>query len=143
MKVSTKGRYALRMLVDLAERRSSGYVPLKDIAARQEISQKYLEQIIQILNRSDLLRVNRGAQGGYMLAKPPAQVTVGEVLRLTEGTLSPVDCVDYGAGACPRSARCPTRPIWQGLARVVNEYLDGITLQDLVDQNRGGDDYMI
>lgn len=143
MKISTKGRYALRMLVDLAEHRECGFVSLKEIAERQDVSRKYLEQIIQLFNRSDVLRVNRGAQGGYMLAKPPAQYTVGEILRMTEGSLAPVDCAGPEAPGCPRSAGCPTLPVWRGLYRVVSEYLDGITLQDLVDQQRGGDDYVI
>ena len=143
MKISTKGRYALRMLVDLAEHRGEGYVSLKDIAERQEISRKYLEQIIQIFNRTDVLRVGRGSQGGYMLAKPASQYTVGEILRMTEGSLAPVDCVDQSPIECPRSGVCPTLPVWRGLAKVVNEYLDGITLQDLVDQQHGADDYVI
>ena len=143
MKISTKGRYALRMLVDLAEHRDAGYVSLKEIAERQEISRKYLEQIIQIFNKTDVLRVNRGAQGGYMLAKPADRYTVGEILRMTEGSLAPVDCVARDAADCPRSGVCPTLPVWRGLAKVVNEYLDGITLQDLVDQQHGADDYVI
>ena len=143
MKISTKGRDALRMLVDLAEHREAGFVSLKEIADRQGISRKYLEQIIQIFNRTDVLRVNRGAQGGYMLAKPADRYTVGEILRMTEGSLAPVDCVAQDAVDCPRSGVCPTLPVWRGLAKVVNEYLDGITLQDLVDQQHGADDYMI
>ena len=94
MKISTKGRYALRMLLDLAEHRSEGYIALKDIAERQGISKKYLEQIVPILNRSDVLKTNRGYQGGYMLAKNPSQYTVGDILRLTEGSLAPVFCPD-------------------------------------------------
>ena len=143
MKISTKGRYALRMLVDLAEHRGEGYISLKDIAERQEISRKYLEQIIQIFNRTDVLRVGRGSQGGYMLAKSASQYTVGEILRMTEGSLAPVDCVDQCPIECPRSGECPTLPVWRGLAKVVNEYLDGITLQDLVDQQHGADNYVI
>ena len=143
MKISTKGRYALRMLVDLAVHRGEGYISLKEIAARQEISRKYLEQIVQLFSKTDVLRVGRGAQGGYMLAKSPAQYTVGEILRMTEGSLSPVDCVDRDPVDCPRSGVCPTLPVWRGLSRVINEYLDGITLQDLADQQRGGDDYVI
>lgn len=143
MKISTKGRYALRMLVDLAEHRGEGYISLKDIAERQEISRKYLEQIIQIFNRTDVLRVGRGSQGGYMLAKSASQYTVGEILRMTEGSLAPVDCVDQSPIECSRSSVCPTLPVWRGLAKVVNEYLDGITLQDLVDQQHGADNYVI
>ena len=136
MKVSTKGRYALRMLVDLAEHRNDGYIPLKTISERQGISKKYLEQIILIFNKSDMLRVNRGAQGGYMLARTPDKYTVGEILRLTEGSLAPVECVDQDPITCERCAACPTYPVWKGLSEVVNTYLDGITLQDIVDQHR-------
>ena len=143
MKISTKGRYALRMLVDLAEHRGEGYVSLKEIAERQEISRKYLEQIVQLFSKTDVLRVGRGSQGGYMLAKSPSQYTVGEILRMTEGSLSPVDCVDQNPIECARSVICPTLPVWRGLSKLVNEYLDGITLQDLVDQQQSGDDYVI
>ena len=104
MKISTKGRYALRMLLDLAEHREEGYIALKDIAKRQDISKKYLEQIVPILNRSDLLRANRGNQGGYMLVKDPSQYTVGEILRLTEGDFAPVACVGKNPEECNRSA---------------------------------------
>lgn len=145
MKISTKGRYALRMLLDLAERREEGYIALKDIAKRQGISKKYLEQIVPILNRSDLLRTNRGNQGGYMLVKSPDKYTVGEILRLTEGSFAPVACVGKNPEECARSAECPTLPVWQGLYNVISEYLDGITLQDMIDQQneRGIDNYMI
>lgn len=145
MKISTKGRYALRMLLDLAEHREDGYIALKDIAERQSISKKYLEQIVPILNRSDLLRTNRGNQGGYMLVKAPNQYTVGEILRLTEGNFAPVACVGKNPEKCDRSAECPTLPVWQGLYKVITEYLDGITLQDILDQQRarGINDYVI
>lgn len=145
MKISTKGRYALRMLIDLAEHRENGYIALKDIAKRQDISKKYLEQIVPILNRSDLLRTNRGNQGGYMLVKAPSQYTVGEILRLTEGNLAPVACVGKNPEECARGAECPTLPVWQGLYKVISEYLDGITLQDIIDQQsaRNIDNYMI
>lgn len=137
MKISTKGRYALRMLIYLAEHRSCGFVALKDIAERQGISKKYLEQIIPVLNKSDLLKANRGAQGGYMLAKSPDQYTVGEILRLTEGGLAPVACLEHNPVECARRNECATLALWQGLYRVINEYLDGITLQDLAErQNR-------
>ena len=114
MKISTKGRYALRMLIDLAEHEGDGFIALKDIAERQNISKKYLEQIVPILSRSGILRTNRGSQGGYALAKEPEHVTVGEILRLTEGSLSPVACLDGDPAQCPRSADCPTLPVWQG-----------------------------
>ncbi|MCI9422629.1 MAG: Rrf2 family transcriptional regulator [Dorea sp.] len=145
MKISTKGRYALRMLLDLAEHREDGYIALKDIAKRQGISKKYLEQIVPILNRSDLLRTNRGNQGGYMLVKAPDQYTVGEILQLTEGSFAPVACVGKNPEECARSADCPTLPVWRGLYKVISEYLDGITLQDIIDQQnaRSIDNYMI
>lgn len=136
MKISTKGRYSLRMLLDLAEHQNDGYVALKDIAERQNISKKYLEQIVPVLNRSDILRTNRGFQGGYRLAKTPDKYTVGEILRLTEGSLAPVACLEHDPTECERSSECATLPVWQGLYRVINEYLDGITLQDILDQQR-------
>ncbi len=145
MKISTKGRYALRMLLDLAEHREDGYVALKDIANRQNVSKKYLEQIVPIFNKSDILKTNRGYQGGYMLAKAPDKYTVGQILRLTEGSLSPVPCVDQDPIECERSTFCATLPMWRGLSRVINEYLDSVTLQDLLDQQREqyANDYVI
>ena len=145
MKISTKGRYALRMLVDLAEHQNDGFIALKDVAARQGISKKYLEQIVPTLTRSDLLLTNRGFQGGYRLAMPPEKYTVGAILRVTEGGLSPVACLESGIEHCPRSEECDTLPVWQGLEKVINEYLDGITLRDIVDQKRErvASDYVI
>ncbi len=136
MLISTKGRYALRMLVDLAEHQNDGYVALKDIAKRQGISKKYLEQIVPLLNKSDILRTNRGFNGGYRLAKSPDKYTVGDILRITEGSLSPVACLENDPIQCQRSSQCVTLPVWKGLYRVINEYLDGITLQDMLDQQR-------
>lgn len=145
MKISTKGRYALRMLLDLAEHQNDGFVALKEIAERQQISKKYLEQIVPVFNKSDILRTNRGFQGGYQLAKSPDKYTVGEILRLTEGSLSPVACLEHDPIECDRSSDCPTLPVWQGLYRVINEYLDGITLQDILNQQkeRSINNYMI
>ncbi|MBQ4514227.1 MAG: Rrf2 family transcriptional regulator [Anaerolineaceae bacterium] len=136
MKISTKGRYALRMLVDLAEHQNEGFIPLKEVSTRQGISKKYLEQIILIFNKTDMLRVNRGAQGGYMLARTPDKYTVGEILRLTEGSLAPVECAEQNPIECERCGICATYPVWKGLNKVVNDYLDSITLQDIVDQHR-------
>lgn len=136
MKISTKGRYALRMLLDLAEHQNCGYIVLKDIAARQNISKKYLEQIIPIFNRSGILRTNRGSQGGYQLARTPDKYTVGEILRLTEGSLSPVACAEEDPIQCERSGDCAMLPVWQGLYQVITEYLDNITLQDIIDQQK-------
>jgi len=108
MKISTKGRYSLRLLLDLAENRDKGFIALKDIAERQGISKKYLEQIVTLLNRSDILRTNRGYQGGYMLARDPEQYTVGQILRITEGGLCPVSCMEDDPNKCERSGFCKT-----------------------------------
>ena len=143
MKISTKGRYALRMLLDLAEHQGDVYIALKDIAQRQEISKKYLEQIVPILNRAEILKTNRGFQGGYRLARSPDKMTAGDILRATEGNLAPVACLDGDEIDCPRSEHCPTLPLWQGLNKVINEYLDSVTLQDLIDMHIGADDYVI
>ena len=145
MKISTKGRYALRMMLDLATHQGDGYVALKDVAARQGISKKYLEQIVPVLNRSDVLQTNRGFQGGYRLARTPDKYTVGEVLRLTEGSLAPVACLERDPIECDRSAQCATLGMWKGLYHVICEYLDGVTLQDLLDQQYAQeiDDYSI
>ena len=134
MKISTKGRYALRMLIDLAQHKNNGFVPLKDIAERQGISKKYLEQIVPILNKSDMLQTNRGFQGGYMLAREPYQYTIGEILRITEGSLAPISCLASEVNPCERSGYCLTLPMWKGLYDVICEYLDNITLQDILDQ---------
>ena len=145
MKISTKGRYALRMLLDLAEHMNDGYISLKDIAERQGISKKYLEQIVPVLNKTNVLKANRGFQGGYMLAKSPDKYTVGMILRLTEGSLAPVACLDREPIGCERISEFATLPIWQGLNKVINEYLDGITLQDVLDsqKERYANDYVI
>ena len=143
MKISTKGRYALRMMLDLAIHRSDGYIALKDIAERQDISKKYLEQIVPLLNKADLLRTNRGYQGGYALSKNPDQYTVGEILRVTEGNLCPVSCLQYPVSECPRAAECLTLPVWEGLYKAINNYLDSVTLQDMIDMSAGGGDYSI
>lgn len=145
MKISTKGRYALRMLLDLAEHQNEGYIALKDIAQRQHISKKYLEQIVALLNRSDFLQANRGFQGGYRLAKAPDQYTVGDILRYTEGSLAPIPCLEQKVNLCQRTNECATLQIWQGLHQTITEYLDGITLQDILDQEnaRGADNYVI
>lgn len=145
MKISTKGRYAMRMLLDLAEHQNDGFVALKDIASRQDISKKYLEQIVPILNKSNVLRTNRGFQGGYQLAKSPDKYTVGEILRLTEGSLAPVACLENGALECERSAECAMLSVWEGLGKVIDEYLDSITLQDILDNQKAlyANDYVI
>ncbi len=145
MRVSTKGRYALRMLVDLAEHKNDGFIALKDIAKRQNISKKYLEQIVSVFNKTSILKTNRGFQGGYKLAVPPEKCTVGEIIRLTEGTLSPLACIDGDEVNCERSGECSTLFVWQGLKDVVTDYLEGITLQDIVDKKHENyaNDYVI
>ena len=145
MKISTKGRYALRMLIDLAEHPGEEYIALKDVAARQDISKKYLEQIVPVLNRAGILLTNRGFQGGYRLARTPESITIGEVLRLTEGNLAPVECVMSPENTCPRKDGCVTLSVWQGLNRVINDYLDSITLQRLLDDQKASyaNDYVI
>lgn len=143
MKISTKGRYALRMLLDLAMHESEGFVALKDIAERQNISKKYLEQIVPLLNKSNLLKTNRGYQGGYMLSKAPDQYTVGEILRISEGNLCPVACLQYEPNDCPRANECMTLDVWKGLYKVITEYLDGITLQDIIDKHLETDNFCI
>lgn len=142
MKISTKGRYAIRMLLDLAEHDDGGYISLRDIAERQGISKKYLEQIVQILNKSDILKTNRGFQGGYRLGRPPEKCTVGEILLLTEGSLAPVACA-RSAQACEKSAECLTLPLWRGLYGVVTDYLNSVTLRDLLDGRKTANDYVI
>lgn len=134
MLISTKGRYALRVMADLAEHPAEGYIPLKEIAQRQEISEKYLEAIIKILVRAKLLSGIRGKGGGYQLTRPPEQYPVGEILRLTEESLAPVACLEADTSPCARAAACRTLPLWQGLDRVIREYLDGVSLADLLQQ---------
>jgi len=145
MKISTKGRYALRMLVDLAEHRNKGYISLKEVSERQGVSKKYLEQIVPVLHKANILRTSRGSQGGYLMVVPPEKCTVGDVLRLTEGSLAPIACVEQNPVECERSADCVTLPVWQGLYKVITEYLDSITIQDLIDQKKlsYANDYVI
>ena len=143
MLISTKGRYSLRVMVDLAEHRADGYIPLKTIADRQEISEKYLESIIKLLVRAKLLEGLRGKGGGYRLTKAPDQYSVGSILRLTEESLAPVSCLEPGAAACPRMAVCRTLPLWRGLDRLIGDNLDNVTVADLMQRDAEGDDYVI
>lgn len=138
--ISTRGRYALRVMIDIAENGKGGYIPLDDVAARQGISEKYLESILVILTRGNLLHGLRGKGGGYKLTRAPENYTVGSILRLTEGSLSPVACLKDGAEPCKKSAECKTLPVWKGLNGVINGYLDSITLAELL---TGSDDYSI
>ncbi|MGN0607013.1 MAG: RrF2 family transcriptional regulator [Oscillospiraceae bacterium] len=139
MKISTKGRYALRMLIDLAQHNDEGFISLKDIAKRQNISKKYLEQIVPLLNKDGILKASRGNSGGYMLAKKPFEYTVGDILRATEGNLAPVSCLEHEVNDCERAGECTTLWIWQGLRDAVSEYLNGITLQDIIERCNASD----
>lgn len=145
MKISTKGRYALRLMVDLAEYNTGENISLKDVAARQEISFKYLEQIITMLNRAGLVRSVRGPQGGYHLAKKPEEYTVGEILRLTEGSLAPVSCLDDAKNSCSRKEECATIELWQELYQAILGVVDHTTLADLVEnkKRKTGYDFII
>ncbi len=143
MIVSTKGRYALRVMIDLAEHSSEQYVPLKEIAERQEISEKYLESILKVLVRSGLLAGLRGKGGGYRLTRAPEQYTVWEVLSLTENGLAPVSCLEEGAPPCHRMADCRTYNMWKGLDDIIRDYFSGITLADLTAPEQAGNDYVI
>ena len=136
MLVSTKGRYALRIMIDLAEHQSEGHIPLKDTARRQEISEKYLEGIIKLLVRNKFLSGVRGKGGGYRLTKAPEQYTVGSILRLTEGDLAPVACLAGEENRCERCGECPTLDFWTGLYATVNAYIDRYTLADLLEEQR-------
>lgn len=144
MKISTKGRYALRLMLDLAINNTGGYIPIKRIAERQEISEKYLEQIITQISRAGFVRSVRGSQGGYQLANPPEDYTVGMILRLMEGELSPVSCLDE-PGGCDRANRCVTLDVWQQIKEAVEDVVDNITLADLAKsyQEKGTCEYYI
>ena len=143
MLISTKGRYALRVMIDLAEHQTEEFISLKGIAQRQEISEKYLESIIRTLVKAKVLESLRGKGGGYRLKKSPEQYTVGSILRLTEESLVPVACLEPNAEVCPRAGKCRTLSLWQGLDKVIQEYLDSVTIADLMGQDCVGDDYVI
>lgn len=131
MMISTRGRYALRVLVDLAEREQAAFIPLKDIAARQGISQKYLESIMTQLAKAGFVEGVHGRGGGYRLQRSAADCVVGDILALTEGSLAPVACLEKDAPVCARHGECRTYPLWAGLNRVIEEYLSDVTLADL------------
>ena len=135
MMISTRGRYALRVMIDLAEHTGSEYVPLKDVAERQNISRKYLESIMTILSKNDMVEGLHGKGGGYRLSRQPEDYRVGDILRLTENSLAPVSCLEEDADPSERAAECRTLPMWTKLFHLINEYFDGITIADLA----GGD----
>lgn len=143
MLISTKGRYALRVMIDLAEHQMEEFTSLKGIAQRQEISEKYLESIIRMLVKAKVLESLRGKGGGYRMKKTPDKYTVGSILRLTEESLAPVACLEQDAEVCPRAGNCRTLPLWQGLDKVITDYLDSVTIADLMEHGSAGDDYVI
>ena len=132
MMISTKGRYALRVMVDLAEHGGDGYVSMRDVARRQEISDKYAGQIMTLLSRAGLVDGVTGKGGGYRLTRRPEEYPLGEILRLTEGSLAPVACLEEGAHPCGRASRCRTLPVWNRLGQLIGDYLDSVTLRDLL-----------
>lgn len=132
MKFSTKGRYALRVIIDLAEHNSGKYIPLTDIAARQEISEKYLESIVSVLSKNNYVDSLRGKGGGYRLNRSPDEYTVGSIIKLIEGSLAPVACLEDNAKPCERASECRTIGMWSGLQKLINDYLEGITIGDLI-----------
>lgn len=144
MKISTKGRYALRLMLDLALNNNGEPVRIKDIAVRQEISDKYLEQIISTLNKAGYVKSIRGPQGGYLLTREPEKYTVGMILRLTEGSLAPVACLEDKVNSCPRQDSCATLRLWQMLDEAISDVVDKVTLSDLVEwQSQISDNYVI
>lgn len=132
MIVSTRGRYALRVMIDLAEHENGSYIPMKDVAERQDISLKYLERILPALSRAGLIEGLQGKGGGYRLTRAPEKYGVGEILRLTEGDLAPVACLECGAAPCERAADCRTVPMWNRLNSLLNDFFDGVTIADLM-----------
>ena len=143
MMISTRGRYARRVMIDLAEQQTSRFIPLKEVAERQEISEKYLESIVKNLVQNGYLEGLRGKGGGYRLVKPPEEYTVGAILRLMEGSLAPVSCLEQRAYPCNREAHCRTLPMWKQLYELVNNFFDGITIADLIAPEQIGNDYVI
>ena len=144
MKISTKGQYALRVMLDFAEHANDGYIRLREVADRQGISKTYLEQIMVLLNKADFFNTVRGYQGGYQLSRPADSYTVGEILRITEGSIDPVEPDDL-TGAADRRVGVMAKDVWGGLGAVVSDYLDKLTLQDILDSHRddGGWDFVI
>lgn len=140
--ISTRGRYALRVMIDIAEHSGGDFVPMKEVAARQEISLKYIERIMPLLTKENLVEGQHGKGGGYRLCRPPEDYSVGEILRATEGGLAPVACLECGAKPCSRAAECRTLPMWQKYYAMTNDFFDGISVADLM-QNEAAFDYVI
>lgn len=137
--ISTRGRYAIRIMIDLAEHRGNGYIPLKEIAKRQEISLKYIEKFVPELSRAGLVESIHGKGGGYRLCRNPEDYNIGEILRLTEGDMAPVACLCDGAEPCPRVSECKTLPMWRDYYKMTLDYFRGVKLSDLVGTPTGGD----
>ena len=129
--ISTRGRYALRVMIDLAEQDEAAYTPLKEVAERQRISKKYIEAIMTSLSKAGLVDAAHGKGGGYRLNRKPREYTLGEILRVTERDLAPVACLEHGAAPCEYAGNCKTLPVWDKLNLMINEYLDGVTLENL------------
>ena len=140
--ISSRGRYALRVLIDLAENRNGKYIPLKDIANRQEISLKYLERILPVLSKNNMIDGVHGKGGGYKLTKEPDEYKVLDILRLTEGDLAPVACLKADTAPCERAAECRTLTMWKNYYKLINDYFDGITIADLMKVD-SADNYII
>ena len=143
MMISTKGRYALRVMIDLAEHNVGEYIPLKDIAERQMISEKYLESIISVLAKAGFLAGLRGKGGGYKLTRPPEAYTVGSILKLTEGSLAPVSCLEQKPNTCSRAEECRTLPLWEKLDTLIDNFLESYTVADLANNGEQGDNFVI
>lgn len=137
--ISTRGRYSLRVMIDLAEHRSGRYIPMKEVAARQEISLKYIERIMPLLTKAGLVEGQHGKGGGYMLRREPESYTAGEILRAAEGDLAPVACLGCGAQPCPRAAMCRTLPMWERYYKLTNDFFDSVTLAELAGTETGTD----
>lgn len=143
MMVSTRGRYALRAMIDVAEHNTGEYIPLKEIAERQEISEKYLENILSTLTKAGFLTGMRGKGGGYKLSRPPLSYTVGSILKLVEGSIAPVACLDCPTNKCERVYECRTLSMWQNLQKMIDEFFEGITIADLCKTAHDGSEYVI
>ena len=141
--ISTRGRYALRILIDMAEHQTDSYITLQEVAQRQDISEKYLESIVRDLVKKGFISGQRGKGGGYRLCASPEKINVGEILRCMEGSLAPVACLTEDAAPCERAAQCRTLEFWRGLNEVIDRYIRGFTLADLMHSGPDGDDYII
>ena len=143
MKISTRGRYALRVMVDMAEHDNGMHIPLKDIVARQSISQKYIEGIMTDLSKAGLVDGLHGKGGGYRLKRAPDMYSVGDILRVTEGDLAPIACLEKNAPVCDKMGECRTLPMWKRFYKIINEYFDGIKLSDLMNKDATENNYII